>query len=46
MTAMGCIFLFREKEKANGAFDIEQTKDPSVQLSAQDRNYLTSLFKY
>ena len=26
MTAMSCIFLFRAKEKANGAFDIEHTK--------------------
>jgi len=46
MQAMGCIFLFLEKEKANEAFDIEHTKNPYVQLSAQDRNYLTSLFKY
>ena len=26
MMAMACIFLFRAKEKANGAFDIEHTK--------------------
>ena len=46
MTAMACIFLSQAKEKANGAFAIEHTKNPSGKLSAQDRNYLTSLFKY